>query len=311
MKRLPKEFCIKYTINPLWSEFINWLNKNYNADYNGLLQSNYYGITKCNNSRGEISAYNHCDQFAVVITLEQWNNTVNSLNIKLPNRWCISRDLTPPQNKAVTDWVNNTFSVAFRSDRIEGYYRIDTTNCNITWGSDKLDYDEISFRDFNVHVLDDKYVEPKVPKLIGYKAPINLFNDTILAGDVLVIQDKVDTYQVKRIPKYFTLPHEIVEGWKKVYEDESIKLIIGSKNDGVLVTKNSIKFNDEIIIDIKQLKATVSALSPSLSIGIYPVELIYDDLKSRKVRIGCKNENHLFSINELKSVIDAYEKLNT
>ena len=82
MKRLPKEFCIKYTINPLWSEFINWLNKNYNADYNGLLQSNYYGITKCNNSRGEISAYNHCDQFAVVITLEQWNNTVNSLNIK-------------------------------------------------------------------------------------------------------------------------------------------------------------------------------------------------------------------------------------
>jgi len=308
MKNLPEEFCIKHAINPLWGKFINWLNKYYFAHYNGMLPANYYGIRKHEN--GKIIAYNNCDEFATIITLEEWDGAINSLCRTVPTKWCISRSLSPSENEAVTNWVNSTFDVSFRRDKIDGYYLIDTNNFKINWGADKLDYEEISFKEFNFHILDDKYVEPKVPKLIGYKAPINLFDDMIIAGDVLVIQDRPNTYQVKRIPKYFTLPHEIVESWEKVFEEESIKLIIGSKNDGVLITKNSIKFNNEIIIDIKQLKATVKALSPSLSMGIYPVVLIYDDLNSRKVRIGCKNENHLFSINELQSVIDAYEKLN-
>jgi len=309
MKNLPEEFCIKYTVNPLWRKFINWLNKEYNTGYDGFLQTNYYGITKT--ISGKIIGYNHGNQFAIVITLEQWNNTLNSLSHILPNRWCISRDLTPTQNEAVTDWVNKTFGVAFRSDKIKGYYRIDTTNCNITWGSDKLDYDEISFPDFNFHVLDDKYVEPKVPKLIGYKAPINLFNDTIVAGDVLVIQDRPDTYQVKRIPKYFTLPHEIVEKWGKVYEEESIELVLGTRKDKILIEKGSISYRGEKIkvLDLSTIVNTLTKIT-RLTIVDYPVSIVIDDLNKPIVRIGCESENHLFSINELQSVIDAYDKLN-
>lgn len=311
MKNLPEEFCIKHAINPLWGKFINWLNKNYNADYNGFFQTNYYGITKCNNSRGEIMAYNHGNQFAIVITLEQWNKAVNMLRSELPNTWCISRNLTPTQNEAVTDWVNKTFDVAFNSHKFEGYYLINTSNFKITWGSDKLDYDEISFEEFNFHVLDDKYVEPKVPKLIGYKAPINLFNDTIVAGDVLVIQDRPDTYQVKRIPKYFTLPHEIVEKWEKVYEEESIELILGTMKDKILIEKGSISYRGQKIkvLDLSTIVNTLTKIT-RLTIIDYPVSIVIDDLNKPIVRIGCESENHLFSINELQSVIDAYEKLN-
>ena len=107
------------------------------------------------------------------------------------------------------------------------------------------------------------------------------------------------------------MPHEIVEKWGKVYEEESIELVLGTRKDKILIEKGSISYRGEKIkvLDLSTIVNTLTKIT-RLTIVDYPVSIVIDDLNKPIVRIGCESENHLFSINELQSVIDAYDKLN-
>lgn len=74
MKKLPEYFCIKRDeYNPLWQKYIDWLNEKYNSHFIGQ-SNNYYGynghVVLCAN-----------DFSGNIITLEQWDECVNRLEI--------------------------------------------------------------------------------------------------------------------------------------------------------------------------------------------------------------------------------------
>ncbi len=88
------------------------------------------------------------------------------------------------------------------------------------------DYVELTFEQFEKYVLKTKDIEKKI---IGYKAPFDLFNREVKAGFIYKpLASKNNKYYApvnfedKVGLPHLNLPKEIVEQWEPVYEEEKI-----------------------------------------------------------------------------------------
>ena len=79
IKTLPKSFACTNTNQELWDKYINWLNEKYKMDLVGVqVEFPYYGLDK----RGDLDIYSSSLAFDTILSLEEWDEIVNSKQIK-------------------------------------------------------------------------------------------------------------------------------------------------------------------------------------------------------------------------------------
>jgi len=132
---------------------------------------------------------------------------------KLPENWCIKGTHTQVLEYATKNGVMPPYT------NKENYYHFPSFSTN--WGghgtssrSIENGYTEITFNQFKRWVLkEDK-------KVMGYRAPHDLFKGRIKAGEIFseYSQDKFVMYSKNHTTS--GVPTEIVENWKAVYESE-------------------------------------------------------------------------------------------
>jgi len=78
--KLPKYFIIKQCNDPLWDDYIEWLNKTYNINYSGDSSSSYYGYdgNETNNGTGYTIDISYFKNNPEIITLEYWNQCIKN-----------------------------------------------------------------------------------------------------------------------------------------------------------------------------------------------------------------------------------------
>jgi len=74
-KQLPEYFAIKWSDNPLWRDYIKWLNETYNTNLNGSYSACFYGYDGFRVVYDSSLAY--FKNPVTELTLEQWDNIVN------------------------------------------------------------------------------------------------------------------------------------------------------------------------------------------------------------------------------------------
>lgn len=78
--KLPKYFTIKQCNDPLWGDYIKWLNKTYNTNYGGDSSGGYYGYdgNEFNNGTNNWCNKSHFKNDPTEITLEYWNQCIKN-----------------------------------------------------------------------------------------------------------------------------------------------------------------------------------------------------------------------------------------
>lgn len=154
-------------------------------------------------------------------------------------------------------------------------------------------------------------IRPDDRKIIGYRTPFDMFGGDVKKGTMYGVKETFNrTHQ-------FFVPQEIVQTWEPVYKEEEITLNdIGSRDRKVIIKKGSIYFwgrKGEIVnIDdlnkiLTEIISNRNNIQNGKSLAGYEVRI---DNNMRFLRVGCIEENNLFSINDLQNVKDAYDKLN-
>lgn len=95
--------------------------------------------------------------------------------------------------------------------------------------------------------------------------------------------------------------------WATIVPQETI-LTLGSNNVRVHITKEKVWADGkEGSFNISYLKKYIFETQQSKSLGAYGIKL--DNENERIFRIGCREENNMFSLKELKQVVDEYDIL--
>jgi len=148
---LPKYFIVgKDSANPLFRQYINWLNNTYNQSWQGTMW-NYYGYdgNDLPNLNGT-NAFDKVGQFKnnpTILALEQWNEAVNGF--VLPEKWCVR------ENKEVAHYAANkwqcqsgvSYSVKYYCEH-DGTYHFYPLDVALKTGCI-----EITIEQFRQHVL--------------------------------------------------------------------------------------------------------------------------------------------------------------
>lgn len=185
------------------------------------------------------------------------------------------------------------------------------------FGDYRGSYGDISYAEKDDHTIIQAHTiikqQPKTMKtIIGYTCPISMFSGAIPAGT---------TYQKSGSPvgkgtycpnlpigdTRYNLPSELVETWTPVYEQEAEILVVGSKSVKVIV-KNGIASSRGGTYDLVKLQEYVDyhdSTNAYKHLGPYVIS-VPDNLHCH--RIGCEDENNLFSLNELKKVLQIANK---
>lgn len=102
------------------------------------------------------------------------------------------------------------------------------------------------------------------------------------------------------------------EFFEKVYEEDKKVITIGSQNDEVTITKgeNSVRIGSRGTASIEDITNVIDKVYSSMGTIMGHYVHIEIDRDKRMILIGCKAENHLFSINELQAVIDEHHIMN-
>lgn len=142
-------------------------------------------------------------------------------------------------------------------------------------------------------------------KIIGYKAPMDLFNGNVKKGDVLKPYDYNDNinsawYVTSKQNQHFTIPNEIVTKWEEVRAEEKKTIKVGTKQLDVIIHKDG-KCECEgktfLVSDIIRLNNEVK-----WSFASY----LPWETKIEQVKIGCNHLTH----EDLQKIIDTYNSLN-
>ena len=151
INKLPEYFAIKWSDNPLWKDYISWLNETYNVTLNGTATKSYYGFA------GKITDtfYMYCISLSdfknpvTELTLEQWDNIVNKKDeFVLPDKWAFKVTLENYQEfKHLRSLINNN----------RGYITSEPYG-HLSWGVWRADLTlsnlkEITFEQFKKYVL--------------------------------------------------------------------------------------------------------------------------------------------------------------
>lgn len=163
-------------------------------------------------------------------------------------------------------------------------------------------------------IIPSYQVDTKVEKkVIGYKAPYNLFGDRVKGG--VLYQRYVDNYSPVEWDRdyhetHFKLPKEIVEKWEPVYEDTTKyeTVIIGDSHKITINNKRQIKGERTYTItDWEKLYERVTFNPFKMNVNNitqigYPVSL-----DKASLTIGCVAN---ITLKQIKAVIDTYYQLN-
>jgi hypothetical protein len=120
MKNLPKYFVIKQNItNPLWNEYISWLNNTYDQNWSGDSKGAYYGYDGGMTHNGTVFSQHHFFNTPTIITLEEWHEVINNNK----NVQTITREqLKQIKNIVCSTWKDKIDDIArnnLYSDNIE------------------------------------------------------------------------------------------------------------------------------------------------------------------------------------------------
>lgn len=234
---------------------------------------------------------------------------------ELKGSWCVYSGESPQLFiDYVIKYLNNT-SGPKHNGRLKGVYYGRTTWGVADWHSNKENNfsREISLQDF-VKIIDN-YKKNKMKKdnkkIIGYKAPYDLFNGKVKQG---AIYDKTTYPGLCKSDGVYccdekdehNLPKEIVENWEPVYEEvnKSEEITIGKegKRQRLKIYKNGkieILTDKSKVIDITDVKRIHDTLSNIPGIQGYAV-------CGTQAVIGCC----IVSIDEISNIIKIHKKLN-
>lgn len=116
VKTLPKSFACKNTDEVLWDKYIAWLNEIYGKrnTVSGNIDQYYYGFTKDE----RVDLYPHTHQFDQILTLEEWDEIVNSkqeTKIEVMNKTVKKSDLKKIYDVACSTWQGKIEKLANRN----------------------------------------------------------------------------------------------------------------------------------------------------------------------------------------------------
>lgn len=265
-----------------------------------------------------------------IIKFFNTNKTNKMEDFKLPAKWIV-RYKNKEEFDKLRNWKKNSWGYidpAPYKGFVGGSYPRTDGNDNLYWTSGEPAWDrkkseghvEITFEQFEKYVLN---TPQQGKKIIGYKTPMDLFGGAIKKGHIYSKPKEGNHwYSPSPITEYSykngqSLAAEIVEAWEAVYEELWITRTIGSNNLKVKILKGRIETEGKGTINIEEVKKLVEYfMNPPFLFKInlkdngpnYSMTLADQDTKN--IRIGCKDEDNRFSINELNLLITDYNKLN-
>ena len=173
----------------------------------------------------------------------------------LPEEWIIK----PPQSKfkIVNDWAIS------KSNRDYNNYQ---WHSGVGYNQDGVykpfEDATITFEQF------EKYVMKKEEKeIIGYKAPMGMFNSEVKKGDLYISYSDNDDLYVPKIPlkqgsAYYSMPKELVQStWEAVYKQQEYRGIVKGSNKSLnyIINEQGFVQCDGKKISIDTLKQFLSA----------------------------------------------------
>jgi len=113
-----------------------------------------------------------------------------------------------------------------------------------------------------------------------------------------------DSYQKFNLPQDWDKAIATIKAARK---KEPVIIRLGSRNATVTISEKGAEARDSIF-DLKAIEGYIHKLGITGNASSDYAMAV--DLDSRFIRIGCKDENNLFSINEIRKVIDEAKKFN-
>ena len=223
---LPKYFVIKKCDNPLWSKYINWLNKTYDEKCAGNLLW-YYGFDGMMNYYSDLYYFRN---EPTLLTLEQWDECVNKLTLQ-------DEFIVDMRNEPVITYENLENQRLFLNDsysRDWDYIKY-PLKFGYIWEHTKKHND---FNDFphDLPIITYKQFLEMQTKIIGYKAPMDLYDGTIKKGS-LYTKMGTSFFSFYYYLGSYGIPKEIVETWEPVYEIKEVVVEIGTPKKIVTIKK--------------------------------------------------------------------------
>lgn len=281
-KELPKYFVVKKDFNnPLWRKYIDWLNKTYKGKNSGI-GYDYYGYDNdYSSSRNGVNYHNVITSFKnnpTLLTLEQWNYIVNLKDENYTIQQCIDKRIAIScSNKEECLEVLKALNIDLISFFNEKDIEILPKNENkYSWAYGK-DFNYfinsgqatkcIKFKQLNLDKMEEK-------KIIGYKAPYDLFGGRVEKGRMYckITYRVTDQYTPhKEQVSIYDLPKEIVESWEAVYKEELKLPVINGyqgkiEGDLVIYGNNCAKFNKQFFLDLYLVLDTIYSKDQNRSI---------------------------------------------
>lgn len=149
-------------------------------------------------------------------------------------------------------------------------------------------------------------------KIIGYKAPSDLYSGAIKKGEVIKLSKKVrggKEYEITQNGWTCYLPPELVESWEPVYSDLQT-LVIGNNNIKLIINGDEIAIlNSDGNTRAKTTYSQVSGLFETFVGRNVNIAGFYTNIDRhiRCIRIGCGEENNMVSLEELRLILQTCE----
>ena len=185
----------------------------------------YYGLSGTNRYYGRSSNLNtwECDNQINSQCLIGWDNIIPLKDFEekelteLPKKWCIKGG---DNVETIKNWLSTRLYRKVIGAKTSYYHFPEISLGVSSHGSIKEGYTEISFEDFERLVLKKNNMGNR--KIIGYKAPYDLFNGIVKKGTLYVLRPYTWMYcpENYKLQAACEIVKEIVETWEVVYEEE-------------------------------------------------------------------------------------------
>jgi hypothetical protein len=116
---LPKYFIIKQCNDPLWGNYIKWLNKTYNVNYGGDSKDAYYGYdgNEFDNGTNFLLNKSHFENDPTEITLDYWNKCINNIKNKSQKDTVKATEVLKIHEVACESWKERITQYLSRMDK--------------------------------------------------------------------------------------------------------------------------------------------------------------------------------------------------
>ncbi len=209
-----------------------------------------------------------------------------------PEEWIIK----PPQSKfkIVNDWAIR------KSNRDYNNYQWHSgVGYNQDGAYTSFEDATITFEQF------EKYVMKKEEKeIIGYKAPIDMFNSEVKKGDLYISYSDNDDLYVPKIPlkqgsAYYSMPKELVQStWEAVYKQQEYRGVVKGSNKSL-----DYVINEQGFVQCDGKKISIDTLKQFLSAKY---TLLPWTVEEESWTIGCLED---VTREELSDIVTQHNKL--